>query len=147
MPDNTRAIVARYRQVWSEAQGDTVPAPKIGMVRFILVADTDAQAMTIARRAYLHWRKSFCHAWELNGASPNSPLNRDRFDTLITQGQAIAGSPETVRAFLASQIEDSGANYVVGQFCFGDLTLDEMLHSVELFAAKVIPGLRKSPGA
>ncbi len=52
-----------------------------------------------------------------------------------------------MRAFLASQIEDSGANYVVGQFCFGDLTLDEMLHSVELFAAKVIPGLRKLPGA
>jgi alkanesulfonate monooxygenase SsuD/methylene tetrahydromethanopterin reductase-like flavin-dependent oxidoreductase (luciferase family) len=147
MPDNTRAIVARYRQVWSEAQPATVPAPKIGMVRFILVADSDAKAMAIARRAYLHWRKSFSYAWELNGVQPNSPLNRESFDTLISQGQAIAGSPETVRAFLAAQIEDSGANYVVGQFCFGDLTLDEMQHSVELFATKIIPALRKMPGA
>jgi alkanesulfonate monooxygenase SsuD/methylene tetrahydromethanopterin reductase-like flavin-dependent oxidoreductase (luciferase family) len=149
MPDNTRAIVERYRQVWHEAWGEaqaaTVPPPKAGMVRFIFVADNDAQAMSIARRAYLHWRKSFSYAWELNGAEPNSPLNRDSFDTLIAQGQAIAGSPETVRAFLASQIKESGVNYVVGQFCFGDLTLDELLRSVELFAAKVIPALRKIP--
>src|SRR5215469_13386372 len=73
MPDNTRAIVARYRQVWREAQAATVPPPKIGMVRFIFVGDSDAEAMAIARRAYLHWRKSFAYAWELNGAVPNSP--------------------------------------------------------------------------
>jgi hypothetical protein len=30
----------------------------------------------------------------------------------------------------------------VGQFCFGDLTLDEMLHSVELFSTRVMPRLR-----
>ena len=53
---------------------------------------------------------------------------------MVDQGQAIAGSPETVRAFLAAQLENSGANYVVGQFCFGDLQLEEILQSVELFA-------------
>ena len=62
---------------------------------------------------------------------------------LIRQGQAIAGSPETVRAFLAEQIEQTGANYIVGQFCFGDLSFEEMLHSVELFAGKVMPALRE----
>jgi hypothetical protein len=47
-----------------------------------------------------------------------------------------------VRAFLAAQIADSGSNYIVGQLCFGDLTLEEMLRSVELFAAHVMPALR-----
>ncbi len=144
MPANTRAIVARFREVWSEAQRGTA-SPKIGMVRFILVAESDDAALTIARRAYLHWRRSFSHAWELNGALPNSPLRVDSFDLLIKQGQAIAGSPKTVRDFLASQIEESGVNYVVGQFCFGDLTLDEMLRSVSLFATEVVPALRKLP--
>ena len=83
----------------------------------------------------------------MNGTLPDSPLRVDSFDTLIEQGQAIAGSPETVRAFLAAQIEDSGANYVVGQFCFGDLALDEMLRSVELFAAQVMPALRTAPAS
>jgi hypothetical protein len=81
----------------------------------------------------------------MNGTLPQSPLRVDRFDTLIAQGQAIAGAPETVRAFLASQIEECGVNYVVGQFCFGDLAIDEMLRSVELFADHVMPGLRNMP--
>jgi alkanesulfonate monooxygenase SsuD/methylene tetrahydromethanopterin reductase-like flavin-dependent oxidoreductase (luciferase family) len=145
MPGNTRAIVDRYRQVRAEAQGtqsETAP-PKMGMVRFILVADSDDEAMKIARRAYLRWRASFTYLSEMNGTLPQSPLRVDSFDTLITQGQAIAGSPETVRAFLATQIEECGVNYIVGQLCFGDLELSEMLRSVELFAAHVMPALRK----
>jgi alkanesulfonate monooxygenase SsuD/methylene tetrahydromethanopterin reductase-like flavin-dependent oxidoreductase (luciferase family) len=127
--------------VWRETQ-DAASTPKMGMVRFIVVADSDEQAMAIARRAYLRWRASFTYLSELNGTLPQSPLRVDSFDTLIKQGQAIAGSPETVRKFLAQQIEDSGVNYVVGQLCFGDLTLDEMLRSVELFATDVKPRLR-----
>jgi alkanesulfonate monooxygenase SsuD/methylene tetrahydromethanopterin reductase-like flavin-dependent oxidoreductase (luciferase family) len=141
MPGPTRAMVARYRQIWAEVHGAGAP-PKMGMVRFIVVADSDEQAMTIARRAYLRWRASFTYLSEMNGTLPQSPLRTDSFDTLIKQGQAIAGSPETVRAFLAKQVEDSGVNYVVGQFCFGDLTLDEMLRSVALFASGVKPGLQ-----
>jgi alkanesulfonate monooxygenase SsuD/methylene tetrahydromethanopterin reductase-like flavin-dependent oxidoreductase (luciferase family) len=141
MPANTRAIVARYRQVWGETQG-LAAAPKMGFVRFIVVADDDAQALIAARRAYLRWRSSFTYLSELNGTLPDSPLRVESFDALIKQGQAIAGSPETVRAFLAEQIEDSTANYIVGQFCFGDLTYDEMLRSVELFARRVMPALQ-----
>jgi alkanesulfonate monooxygenase SsuD/methylene tetrahydromethanopterin reductase-like flavin-dependent oxidoreductase (luciferase family) len=140
MPPNARAIVARYRQVWDEAQ-NSAAMPKIGLVRFIVVADSDAEALTVARHAYLRWRASFVYLSALNRALPDSPMNVESFDHLIRQGQAIAGSPETVRRFLEAQIADSGANYLVGQFCFGDLALDEMLHSVELFAAQVIPAL------
>jgi alkanesulfonate monooxygenase SsuD/methylene tetrahydromethanopterin reductase-like flavin-dependent oxidoreductase (luciferase family) len=114
----------------------------MGLVRFILVAESDADAMAIARRAYLRWRSSFTYLSEMNGTMPDSPLRADSFDTLIRQGQAIAGSPETVRAFLTAQTEETGTNYIVGQFCFGDLKLDEMLRSVELFAAQVIPALQ-----
>jgi alkanesulfonate monooxygenase SsuD/methylene tetrahydromethanopterin reductase-like flavin-dependent oxidoreductase (luciferase family) len=141
MPAAAREIIARYRQVWRETQA-SAPLPKMGVVRFVVVADSDAKAMTIARRAYLRWRSSFTHLSEMNGTVPDSPLNVDNFEALIGQGQAIAGSPETVRAFLAAQIADSGTNYVVGQFCFGDLKLDEMLRSVELFAASVMPDLQ-----
>jgi alkanesulfonate monooxygenase SsuD/methylene tetrahydromethanopterin reductase-like flavin-dependent oxidoreductase (luciferase family) len=111
-------------------------------VRFIVVADTDAKAMAIARRAYLRWRASFTYLSELNGTMPNSPLRAESFDVLIGQGQAIAGSAETVRRFLAAQVEDSKANYIVGQFCFGDLTIEEMLRSVALFSAHVKPALQ-----
>jgi alkanesulfonate monooxygenase SsuD/methylene tetrahydromethanopterin reductase-like flavin-dependent oxidoreductase (luciferase family) len=141
MPDSARAIVAKYRAVWAETQS-AAALPKMGVVRFIVVADSDAQALAIARRAYLRWRASFSYLSELNGTLPNSPLRADSFDAVIAQGQAIAGSPQTVRAFLAAQVDAIRANYIVGQFCFGDLSLAEMLRSVELFGADVMPALQ-----
>jgi alkanesulfonate monooxygenase SsuD/methylene tetrahydromethanopterin reductase-like flavin-dependent oxidoreductase (luciferase family) len=142
MPANARAIVERYREVWAATQRTAAP-PKIGIVRFIFVADDESQALTIARRAYLRWRESFTYLSELNGTLPDSPLRVESFDALVNQGQAIAGSPRTVVSFLAAQIAQCNANYLVGQFCFGDLTLDEMLRSVELFATRVMPRLRE----
>ncbi len=141
IPAVTRATFERYRAVWREAQGGAA-LPKIGMVRFIVVADTDAGALQIARRAYLRWRKSFLHLHELHGTNPASTLNARDFDALVAQGQAVAGSPSTVAAFLTPQIADSGANYLVGQMAFGDLSLGEMRRSVELFGQHVMPALR-----
>ena len=140
MPPATRAIIARYREVWRATQGAAAP-PKMGMVRFIVVADSDAAALAIARRAYPRWVHSFTYLHEMHGKLPASPLRAKDFDELAGRGLAVAGSPETVRAFLAPQIADSGANYVVGQMAFGDLTLAEMLRSVELFSAEVMPAL------
>jgi alkanesulfonate monooxygenase SsuD/methylene tetrahydromethanopterin reductase-like flavin-dependent oxidoreductase (luciferase family) len=142
MPAITRATIARYREVWRELNGAAAPAPKMGMVRFIVVADTDAAALKSARRAYLRWRASFTHLHEKHGTLPASSLRAEDFDALAGQGQAIAGSPGTVTAFLKSQLADSGANYVVGQMAFGDLSLGEMLRSVELFSRDVMPALR-----
>ena len=64
MPENAGKIVARYRQVWRETQA-WIPLPKMGLVRFIVVAETDAKAMDIARRAYLRWRSSFVYLSEM----------------------------------------------------------------------------------
>jgi alkanesulfonate monooxygenase SsuD/methylene tetrahydromethanopterin reductase-like flavin-dependent oxidoreductase (luciferase family) len=141
MPEPARAMIERYRATRRELHGSGA-LPKMGIVRFVVVAETDAKAIAIARRAYLRWRSSFGHLHRAHGTEPQSPLNVDSFDTLVGQGQGIAGSPGTVREFLARQVEDSGTNYVVGQFCFGDLSLDEMTRSVDLFAAEVMPALR-----
>ena len=142
VPAVTRATIARYRQVWGEVNGAVAPVPKMGMVRFVVVAETDAAALATARRAYLRWRASFTYLHEMHGTQPASSLRAEDFDQLVEQCQAIAGSPQTVLAFLKPQIEDSGCNYVVGQFAFGDLSFDEMLRSVELFSRDVMPALR-----
>jgi hypothetical protein len=50
-----------------------------------------------------------------------------------------------VRDFLASQLAETGCNYVVGQFAFGDLTRDECLRSIGLFASEIMPALQYPP--
>ena len=64
---------------------------------------------------------------------------------MVAGGQGIAGSPETVTEYLRPQLAETGCNYVVGQFAFGDLTRDECLRSIGLFANGVMPALRASP--
>ncbi len=135
----TRASFDRYREVWRETRGD-VPLPKMGLGRFIVVAETDAAALDAARRAYLVWHRSFTHLFRMHGRSQAHPRPVD-FDGVIKSGQGIAGSPHTVAEFLCAQARDTGANYIVGQFAFGDLTLDECLSSVDLFSRQVMPAL------
>jgi alkanesulfonate monooxygenase SsuD/methylene tetrahydromethanopterin reductase-like flavin-dependent oxidoreductase (luciferase family) len=136
-----RETVASYRKAWQDAKG-SAPLPKVGLGRFIVVADTDAQAMRLASRAYRPWFDSFIHLSRLRGRAQTHP-RPEEFEPLMERGQGIAGSPATVRKLLAAQIAETGCNYVVGQFAFGDMTRDEALRSIELFAGDVMPALRE----
>ena len=136
-----RETVASYRKAWQDAKG-SAPLPKIGLGRFIVVANTDEQAMRLASRAYRPWFDSFIHLSRLRGRAQTHP-RPEQFEPLMERGQGIAGSPATVRKLLAAQIAETGCNYVVGQFAFGDMTRDEALRSIELFARDVMPALRE----
>jgi hypothetical protein len=59
----------------------------------------------------------------------------------MAQGRGIAGSPDTVARFLREQMIETRCNYFVGQFAFGDLTLAEMLQSLDLFTRHFMPKL------
>jgi alkanesulfonate monooxygenase SsuD/methylene tetrahydromethanopterin reductase-like flavin-dependent oxidoreductase (luciferase family) len=135
----TRASFDAFRQAWKEAWGDA-PLPLMGLGRFVVVAATDAAALALARRAYPRWYQSFTHLHRLHGrmgAHPRPPT----FDGLAEVGQGVAGSPQTVTAFLRRELRDTGSNYCVGQFAFGDLSFAETLQSIELFAQEVMPEL------
>ena len=64
------------------------------------------------------------------------------FDELVALNNGIAGSPETVRRFIAAEIEANRCNYFVPQMVFGDMTLAEALRSIELFAQGDHAGVR-----
>ncbi|MFL5071419.1 MAG: hypothetical protein ACJ8D9_17705, partial [Xanthobacteraceae bacterium] len=69
------------------------------------------------------------------------------FDELVALDNGIAGSPATVRDFIAAEIEATGASYIVSWFAFGDMTLDESLRSVALFADEVMPAFADARAA
>jgi len=140
-PDETRLSIERYRAIWPQVHAPTVAVPKLGLGRFIVVAASDAEALTLARRAYPVWHASFTHLFRRHGRAQMHPRPVS-FDLLAERGQGIAGSPRTVAGFLSSQLAETGCNYVVGQFAFGDLTLAECLQSIGLFAGEVMPALR-----
>jgi alkanesulfonate monooxygenase SsuD/methylene tetrahydromethanopterin reductase-like flavin-dependent oxidoreductase (luciferase family) len=142
-PPRTRACLMRFREVWREAHG-AAPFPKMGMVRFIVVAEDDAAALATARRAYPRWLESFNWLFRLHGRGPMTGERPADFDALAVDGRGIAGWPETVTARLSAQIADAGANYLVGHFVFGDMSPAEAERSIALFTREVMPALRES---
>jgi len=141
-PDETRASTERYRATWRTMHPGAA-LPRLGLGRFIIVAPNDAEALRLARPAYLRWHASFTHLFRLHGRKQVHP-RPDDFDTLMRRGQGVAGSPATVTDFLRAQLDHTGCNYVVGQFAFGDLSLADTLRSVALFASDVMPALRRA---
>jgi alkanesulfonate monooxygenase SsuD/methylene tetrahydromethanopterin reductase-like flavin-dependent oxidoreductase (luciferase family) len=137
-----RVAFDRYRAVWNRKNG-SVPPPKLGMGRFMVVADTDDEAVALGRRAYAKWLDSFTFLSRLHNRPQVYP-RPETFDKLVGTEQGIAGSPATVCNALRTQVDATGANYIVCQFTFGDMTFSEALRSITLFARDVAPELNIS---
>ena len=67
-----RAASAKsYRAAWKEA-GRGGPMPKFGLGRMLVVADTDAEALRLAERAYPVWQASFVHLFKVYDRMPHA---------------------------------------------------------------------------
>jgi hypothetical protein len=47
-----------------------------------------------------------------------------------------------VREEVKKHLEITGSNYFVGSFCFGNLTTEQAMNSLRLFADEVMPAFR-----
>jgi alkanesulfonate monooxygenase SsuD/methylene tetrahydromethanopterin reductase-like flavin-dependent oxidoreductase (luciferase family) len=153
---------ARYREVWEEGRTRSdrlnphVLDPKIGSARHIVVAESDAEAERIGRRAWRVYHGNFpkrgYEAGEHPAPPPGAPpplgpsLGGD-FDLARKVEAVVVGSPETVRAYVQHYAADSGMNYFAGAFQWGDLSHDEAIRSLRLFAAEVMPAVERSPAS
>jgi alkanesulfonate monooxygenase SsuD/methylene tetrahydromethanopterin reductase-like flavin-dependent oxidoreductase (luciferase family) len=140
-PAAVRPIFERYQATRRKlGKGDTTLR---GVGRHVVVADTDEKALAVARRAYPRWRSNFFWLFRRHGSAPRvGDLYPESFDQLAALRTAVAGSPQTVRDFIAAEIEETSPNYFVPWLAFGDMTVDEALHSVDLFAREVMPAFR-----
>ena len=138
-------LYAQYREVWTRHRSDTgrhnahVRAPKLGKSQHVFVADSDAEAQATGRAAYQVWNEHLTHLTRKHGkpdllnVSPQSPAAVMRL---------VAGSPATVARELAEIVRESGINYLLLVFSFGDLAPERAMRSMDLFVAKVMPALR-----
>jgi alkanesulfonate monooxygenase SsuD/methylene tetrahydromethanopterin reductase-like flavin-dependent oxidoreductase (luciferase family) len=142
-PAAAEVIVERYLE---SARTSGHPDLRIGLARFIVVGDTDEAALALAQRAYAKWHEAFHTIYTRYGTTPVQGFRPLEYQQMVREGLAIAGSPETVTAALQREIHSSRANYIVGQFVFGDMTETEAEHSIRLFAAGVMPTLAALSG-
>lgn len=135
-----RAIADRYSQEWAALGHDTATLPNIGITRHIVVAETDTDAQRIAAAAYLRWRQAMDWIWRRSNVDfVLKEIYPEDFAALAAIGHGIAGSPATVRDYIARLQDETGINYVLGQMVFGDMSADEAANSLQLFAREVMP--------
>jgi alkanesulfonate monooxygenase SsuD/methylene tetrahydromethanopterin reductase-like flavin-dependent oxidoreductase (luciferase family) len=134
-------VTEGYRRAWAKAGRDPRALPRMGMTRTIVVADSEADALSIARRAHQRWHQSFMQLWNKHGTKPINAFYPDNFDDVQRTGFGIAGRPATVRDALARQIGQAGVNYLVCRFAFGDMAPADSQRSLELFTQHVMPEL------
>jgi alkanesulfonate monooxygenase SsuD/methylene tetrahydromethanopterin reductase-like flavin-dependent oxidoreductase (luciferase family) len=156
--DNIDAYVAALKK---RGTGVENPHPEfpgggaIGVSRQVVVADTDAEALRIAKSAHEHihnnqmyLRREAIRRADMKSAPGyvDAPSAAD-FDASVNEGSTIAGSPETVRKAIEAQIEQLGINYLICYMMFGTMSLKDALHSLELFTTEVKPKVRTNGAA
>lgn len=145
--ERVKGLIASYSEIWAETAGEPlrdaspVKSPLIGVGRHIFVAETDEEAMALARPAYEYWWNSVTSLWREHNASPVTGMMIDDFDEACRIGVAVVGSPATVRAALEEQADEIPFNYLLGQFSWGCLTHDQEMQSFNLFKSEIMPAL------
>ena len=86
-----KAKVARYSAAHKPTAGK--PAPKFGMNRYMVLAETEEKALEIGRRAYRRWWQSFMPLWLKHNTAPNNVNYPPEIDGQIADGRAIATTP------------------------------------------------------
>ena len=123
-----RAISDRYREEWKKLGRGGNALPGIGITRHMVVADTDDQAQSIARATYPRWREAI-DLWRRAGVDfVLKEIYPTDFDALQRIGHGIAGSPATVRDYVARLQSDTGG-----------MRFEHATHSIRLFGRDVIP--------
>jgi alkanesulfonate monooxygenase SsuD/methylene tetrahydromethanopterin reductase-like flavin-dependent oxidoreductase (luciferase family) len=136
--ERVREISDRFRAEWAAAGNLPENIPLIGINRFVVVADSDREAMELGRRAWPRFHESFMKLWKKHGTTPRYARIPDNFDAAVSNRAAIVGSPATIRDAVYGMTEEAGVSYFVAQFSFGDLTHEEVMHSAGIFAREVI---------
>ena len=122
------------------------------MVRDVYVAATDEQAWRDAPPQITRfWQLATDNFWRGDSVSTDDlPKFTERFPyfpggltvkRLDEWGTSLVGSPETVIKKARAMIETAQPDCLVGMFSFGGLKHEQVMHSIELFATKVMPAL------
>ncbi|WP_420969655.1 LLM class flavin-dependent oxidoreductase [Bradyrhizobium sp. B120] len=112
--------------------------PFLGLLRMVVIAQSDQDAHAAAETAYRRWLESFKFLYERNAipTPPNLPLS---FDAALESELCVVGTPASVRQLLLNQMEQAGANYLLCQLAFGNLPLEISLYTATTIQSEIIP--------
>jgi alkanesulfonate monooxygenase SsuD/methylene tetrahydromethanopterin reductase-like flavin-dependent oxidoreductase (luciferase family) len=139
-----KPLFDRYREVWAHHRNDPgrhnahVKEPYLARTHHLVLADTEAEAEALGRQAHKVWND---HIHHLTRRAGRPPVHNTEADSRDSAHPLYTGTPRSLLPRLRSLIEETGINYFLGVFSFGDLAPQHAERSLELFTREVMPGL------
>jgi alkanesulfonate monooxygenase SsuD/methylene tetrahydromethanopterin reductase-like flavin-dependent oxidoreductase (luciferase family) len=139
-----KARFAQYRETWEKHKNDPgrhnahVAKPFLARTQHLVIAENEKEAMDAGVAAYETWKGHMHHLTRKHGRPDVIPLDAFGEGSVM---KLIAGTPKTVLPRIQSVIRESGMNYLLCVFSFGDLPPATALRSLELFAREVMPSI------
>jgi len=144
----TAEDLARYWSLVEEHSGAPdrlTPAeetPLAGITKHVVVRPTLDEAMKLARRAWPVFQDNW-GATSLRMPNGRTARTNEDFDTVLAEGtRLLIGTPSTIAEFVKACLDrlgDKPSFYFAPAFQWGDLSYEESLESIELFADAVMP--------
>jgi alkanesulfonate monooxygenase SsuD/methylene tetrahydromethanopterin reductase-like flavin-dependent oxidoreductase (luciferase family) len=137
-----RASIDRYWEVWHEHHSSDEPRPKVGAMRTICLADSDREALELAKPNFRQHYESLVKLWREHHMQTAAEHFTPHVEEEMRDQRALVGTPATVREQLVEFVERSGCQYIVTRPMFGDLQVEWVLHSMGLFINEVMPSFQ-----
>lgn len=143
-----KACIDAYKAAYAKRGAPAIPnghfpgGTAVAVNRHIIVAETDEDARRLARPAFAAWHASLTKLERENVAGPRytGAIVGD-MDQAVEKGSLLLGTPATVAAAIAKQVEALGINYMILGFFFGTLAFADAMRSLKLFAEEAMPRL------
>jgi alkanesulfonate monooxygenase SsuD/methylene tetrahydromethanopterin reductase-like flavin-dependent oxidoreductase (luciferase family) len=136
--DGARAVIDRYKSEWADLNRSEEDLPLMGVMRLVVLAETDAQALSTAERAYASWLGHMRWLWDQHNME--FPLRLPpEIGPMLEAGAAFAGTAAGFGDFVSQSVAAIGANYITCDVAFGNMTFDEAMRTTQLIGQNVIP--------
>jgi alkanesulfonate monooxygenase SsuD/methylene tetrahydromethanopterin reductase-like flavin-dependent oxidoreductase (luciferase family) len=144
--DHIRALVKQYDELWQaglegpDRMNAHVAIPKVGLSIKVFVADTDAEAERLARAAYDVYIDHITYLVRRTGTP--SIVRHGDYDSQLENQTLLVGTPESVAQRTNRLVDETGINYVLASFAWGNLPNEAAQHSMQLFGEHVMNPVR-----
>lgn len=142
-PKACKTFSDAFFEAWKSQGSTDRDTPMFGLTRHIYVSENQTHAAERGEFGFGGWFSNHSAMWsrfdKSRGYGDDSPYRKNE--------AMIFGTPDFVRDEIARHMEQSGSNYFVPRFAFGDLTQEEVLRSYNLFVTEVMPQFNKKRSA
>lgn len=134
----TKAVEA-FRKMRADSAVELESEPSIAGTFRVVLADTEVEAVEAARRSWGPFTTRITRVFTEAGIPvlPNSPSAAGDFEAAMARGLVLAGTPDQLLDRLRG-LAAAGIDPAILNFSWGDLSHEEVMRSLRLFADEVM---------